>query len=134
MNIIEWFKRLFRIKHRNAFTKTKVGEVTIVTDIPEVKELAQSKQQEIDDTNKELVAIGKRIETLKREALESARGSRAFTRGRSIAKQLKIERIRRMNMERQRSTLGHGLSGKFFKPRSAFEKRTWRLDKKADDD
>ncbi|MBU1067833.1 hypothetical protein KKE60_08605 [Patescibacteria group bacterium] len=131
MNIIEWFKRLFRIRKR-VVTKTKVGEVTIVTDIPEVKELAQSKQREIDATNKELVAIGERIETLKREALELARGPRNI--GRGIDKQLKIEAIRRKNRERQRSTLGHGLSGKFFKPRPAFEKKNWRLDKKADDD
>jgi len=124
---IEWLKRIFRIRKR---TKTKDGEVTIVTDIPKIKELAQSKQREIDDTNKELVAIGEKIETLKREALELAR-PRDF---RGIRKQLKIEAIRRKNRERQRSTLGHGLKSKFFKPRPAFEKRTWSLDKKPDDD
>lgn len=75
MKIIEWLKHIFHIS-KPVVTKTKVGEVTIVTDIPKIKELAQSKQREIDDTNKDIVAIGERIETLKREALELARGSR----------------------------------------------------------
>lgn len=51
----------------------------------------------------------------------------------SIAKSLKIARIREKNLERRRSTLGYGLRGKF-KPRPAFEKRLYDLSKKPKDD
>lgn len=40
--------------------------------------------------------------------------------------------IRERNLERRRATMGHGLKGKF-KPRPAHEKRTWKLDKKPED-
>ena len=52
---------------------------------------------------------------------------------REIRKRLKKEAIRSKNIERRRSTLGHGLKGKL-KPRPAFEKKTWKLDKKMEDD
>lgn len=45
----------------------------------------------------------------------------------------KTRRIREANIQRRRNTLGHGLRGKF-RPRPAFEKKTWNLDRKADED
>jgi len=124
MKIIEWFKHLFRIK-----TVTD-EELNVEMERSRQKLDPKNVQREIDDTDKELVAIGKRIETLKREALELARPRDI----RGIRKQLKIEAIAEKNLERQRSTLGYGLKSKFFKPRPAYEKKNWRLDKKPDDD
>ena len=42
--------------------------------------------------------------------------------------------IAQRNISRRRATLGHGLPRRSFKPRPAFEKRLWKLDKKAEDD
>lgn len=42
--------------------------------------------------------------------------------------------IAQRNIARRRATLGHGLPQRSFKPRPAFEKRLWKLDKKAKDD
>jgi len=38
------------------------------------------------------------------------------------------------NRRRQRDVLGYGLKSKYFKPRPAYEKRLWKLDKKPSDD
>jgi len=48
-------------------------------------------------------------------------------------KEIKISAIREANIQRQHNTLGHGLRGKF-KPRPAYEKKMWKLDKKPEED
>lgn len=53
---------------------------------------------------------------------------------RRAEKHIKQSRIREANLARKRATMGHGLNSKHFKPRPAFEKRTWKLDEKPEDD
>jgi len=42
------------------------------------------------------------------------------------------EEIAKRNLQRQQNTLGHGIRGKF-RPRPAFEKKLWKLDKKPEE-
>lgn len=49
---------------------------------------------------------------------------------RSIVKAIKTQTIREANIKRQQSTLGYGLKSKNFRPRPAFEKKTFDLRKK----
>lgn len=124
MKLIEWLKRLFK-KRKPAPVKRKV-------DMLKVEEPTQSKQRETEDIDEQLSAIRARLEEQKREALDLARGSREI--GRQLGKEIKREAIRRKNVERRRSTLGHGLKSRHFKPRPAHEKRLWKLDEKAEND
>ena len=51
-----------------------------------------------------------------------------------IRREMRNDMIRTKNLERQQSVLGHGLSSKWFKPRPAHEKQTFKLHEKPEDD
>ena len=49
-------------------------------------------------------------------------------------KEFKEARIAQNNLKRQKSTMGYGLKSRNFKPRPAFEKHLWNIQKKPEDD
>jgi hypothetical protein len=56
---------------------------------------------------------------------------RAFNEGvNKVRKELKQQRIAKLNEERRKATLGYGLNSRNFKPRPAFEKKLWDLSAK----
>lgn len=52
----------------------------------------------------------------------------------NVEKVLRTDKVREMNVQRQKNTLGYGLKSKNFKPRPGFEKQLWKLDKKPGED
>lgn len=52
---------------------------------------------------------------------------------RDVAKDIETMLIAKKNLERRQSTLGYGLPTRGFKPRSAHEKKLFKLEKKPDE-
>ena len=113
------------LKHLLGLGKLKTGqsEVAVPEKYPKGTRIAEI-QREIDERKQRIEEIDRQLERLSKVNPTEV--------SRSIVKAINTQTIREANIKRQQSTLGYGLKGKF-RPRPAYEKRTWDLKKKAEE-